>query len=118
MSAKKKKIVSECPGCGFFVLTKDADKHKSECGIRFFESSFPLIAPKVGFVATTASLDKRDSFLPPDYFGWSKFENALVHPDTISALGILPRSPVVFSFDDTQRVLVVWPCDQVNYFGN
>ncbi|KAE9553138.1 hypothetical protein FO519_003655 [Halicephalobus sp. NKZ332] len=68
MSAKKKKIVSECPGCGFQILTRDSEKHRNECGRSFSESSIPLIAPKVGFVATTATLVKRDTFLPPDYF--------------------------------------------------
>lgn len=113
MSAKKKKVVSECLSCGCFILTKDSEKHKSLCGQKTAESSIQIVSPGSVMVGITAVIVKRENYLPPDYFGWEKYENILMHPETLSMLNILPRSAIVYKLEDITRIGVVWPCDEV-----
>uniref|UniRef100_A0AC34GA55 Uncharacterized protein n=1 Tax=Panagrolaimus sp. ES5 TaxID=591445 RepID=A0AC34GA55_9BILA len=113
MSAKKKKIVSECSACGCFLLTKDSEKHKIHCGKEVDESPIQIISPGITLIGITATIEKREAFLPPDYFGWEKHENILMHPESLSILGILPRSSVIYKFGEEEKVGVVWPCDEL-----
>jgi hypothetical protein len=114
MSAKKKKLVFECSSCGCFLLTKDLEKHKNFCGKDIEDSSIQIISPNILLIGFTVAVEKRESFLPPDYFGWEKHENILIHPETLSTLGILPRSSVIYKYgEEEEKVGVVWPCDEL-----
>jgi hypothetical protein len=115
MSARKKRVVVECEQCDGVVLTKDLAKHQSQfCGSDSLESDIQVILPKIGMVATTQSVEKRDQYLPPESFGWTKHNAVLVHPETLSMLGALPRAVCAIRLPDEQQMLAtLWPCTEV-----
>jgi hypothetical protein len=72
------------------------------------------IHPDVCFAGTSCAIEKRETYLPSDSFGWRKTNTVLLNPDTIEMLGILPRSPCLLTGQSTSsRIVVVWPCAEV-----
>ncbi|KAI6203546.1 Peptidase-M28 domain-containing protein [Aphelenchoides besseyi] len=112
MSARKKKnnLVS-CSRCKCYFLSRDIEKHPEDCEVT---DSTLYIRPNVLIQTQSSSVEKHDSYLPSDAFGWARNHTILVNGDTLDILGILPRSPCVMTCGTERFVVTLWPCAELS----
>jgi len=104
--------LNRCDRCGCYLLSRDIENHPNDCKM---DDNTAHIHPDVCFAGTSCAIEKRETYLPSDSFGWRKTNTVLLNPDTIEMLGILPRSPCLLTGQSTSsRIVVVWPCAEVS----
>uniref|UniRef100_A0A0N5AAL7 AAA domain-containing protein n=1 Tax=Syphacia muris TaxID=451379 RepID=A0A0N5AAL7_9BILA len=115
-SSKKKKVTVKCTDCDCYVLTKDLEKHKLVCGSNNDVSEIQFVSTNDVLVAVEQAIEKWETCLPPEVFGWTKYHSVLVHPETMIQLGIVPRQPCIYEKKEVNRIVIVWPCDMVSAY--
>lgn len=63
------------------------------------------------------NLEKLNQFSCETLTGWEKQNFSLIHPETMTQLKILPRTPAILINEKFQKKIVtLWPSNEVNFF--
>lgn len=72
------------------------------------------LTPGIGMFVLVHYLEKRRESMPETLIGWEKQNFALIHPETMDQLEIVPRTPAIFVNDQfQQKIFTLWPCNEV-----
>ncbi|KAI6179455.1 Peptidase-M28 domain-containing protein [Aphelenchoides besseyi] len=112
MSARKKKSsLVACSRCKCYFLNRDIEKHPENCAVT---DSTLYIRPNVLIQTQLSPVEKHNSYLPSDAFGWARNHTVLVNGDILDILGILPRSPCVLTCGTERFLVTLWPCAEMS----
>lgn len=113
-SSKKKKITVECINCGCFILSKDMTRHEVGCGSAANLSEVGLLRPNEVLIGFEQKVERWESYIAPEVYGWAKRNSVLINPETMSQLGVSPRQPCIYQKSESKRIVLAWPCETVS----
>uniref|UniRef100_A0A1I8AWD8 AAA domain-containing protein n=1 Tax=Steinernema glaseri TaxID=37863 RepID=A0A1I8AWD8_9BILA len=111
-SKKKEKPFVECPDCSKTIASRDAERHKAECG----SEESPKVPYLTGEKLVVLTTPCQREHVPQDCFGWNAQICALVHPDVLQQIGATSRTPCLLrTLPERQLVGVValWPSTEL-----